>query len=1515
MNEKVFVEFQAIGLENMVNNARELQNSLNGLRGKKLQIGRDNAIDKIKADLRSIQNAKINVSVARDKTIDELTRKINTLRTQKNIFKLDFTKAHGEIKRMESEVARLNQEIKSKEASNGVRSALRKEVAEYNKAIQEIQSAFKKRFGTDITGDANQRLDAFMQKLRLLEATLATLQDEKINTKFEYDQGLREAENEAKKLRSILSEIKSMDITPHFNFQQMYRAIRDFQRNLGSGMQSLGNGLQRLTGPIDHLLRGTLYTTAYKGINAITEGLSGSLERYDIMTKYPKIMKQMGVSTQLAIDIIGKSARKGADETINLYKAVLGLPTGLDTIVDAQQQYFLAAKGNYKDMDKAAKYSARLAIAANNAFVGGGANEEQVRYGQRQLRDLLSKGKLRAMEWESLFASMPLAISEVQNKLGVTRSQLKENEVSARDFLDALIDVGTGGKVKAAAEAMKKTFSAVGSNIRNALRNAGYEAIRAVDSVLKAYNGKNVIENLLDIKPQIEKVSKSVQEWIKANPDKITKFFEQLKSINILGFFKGLAKGFSTVVGAFLKIAGTFSSLGSENIGKWLIYLNIFGKFLSGFGGIVKGTAGASAGAITTLAFLGSRLINFFKTTDTASKVAKISAVDKLRNFFARFKTVEKAATDTAGAGGFKAVNRKLAKTGAEATELATTTATMSTSLKQVGANILKSIAPAITIGTYIGVFWGAVKAIENISKSDINFDKLIANLTYTATGIASIMGVMRLITNVAFRGTLGTAVVTAIKDLVANISMLITAGTFTAITKLTSIISQIRINPDRMAHNLENVMLALSAMMVFTTGIGALYVVPIGGQVLALMNVIGDLAILFTAGTWLTVTQALEKISKLDVPDTTKVGQIIDAIENMREALLKKRWWENWGDAIESSDVKDTMDNLKAISDSMVGIVTNFGKVLTNIQGLESKGVTEEQIKNASATIKSLKNGIWELFGAVDDFFKEEKGKQNAENMSRSYWSEGDSSKRFEGFNEALKSTTQALSEIQRVASQVMKLQGVMNKLKAQFGTFDVSDTWLHDPIGMAGKGEGQINTNPITQMIGGFVQMINAITNSENGLGALQNAVKRMEGINLDNIKAQLDKIPQLMDTLTQLKNKLSMNTWMTQGYETPTLTGGFVGGAVGSTPTQMGEQTTFTGAVGEMLTTIKKFVEVMVQIGNELNKVPDITTNAENLKKGVNTVKSAVTAMSALKNAIAADSENGTSIESVASSISGYINNLNTALANAGKMLFKAQTFKLATDTIKLALESITSGEGGSINAFIDGLKKIPGALNLVNNAMANRGTTWKNNIVDGFKGTAEAVKAEVDKIATNLSGLDYETQGRTAGSSFARGFNNGLSAIRTSIAAPTVRTPSWAIHSVGGDRGHTKTGGLITKNGVKYMRKGGMVNGIFPGSPKGIDRIPIWAADGEYMMKRRAVSAFGTKFMQRINNLDLKGAIATLGMKGGQLAYATPTTVIDRSKHITYNNNQRLTMNNNNASQGYSEIRASQFLRKL
>lgn len=1494
MDERIRIEFEALGLDSMMSNAKELEATLRTLSGKKAINFRDSSIKDLRRDLDRIKNFKLRLSVARTNELARIRREIQALRDTKVTLQTDYSKATEGIKAYQRQISAIKKELKSLELkgelTKSMRNSLNGMIGGLTRAKNSLEKNFEKTWGIPLDYDRyigkmmTDYVNPMLQK-----------QNERAHAKEYFDEMERQANEASANIKTHLSEIKNMDITPRFNVEKLYSTIRNFQMRLGSSMQSIGNGLSRLTSSVDYLLRGSLYTMAYKGINMITEGLSGATERYDIMERYPDIIAAMGGSAKVA---------KG--EVQKLYNAVLGLPTGLDTIVDAQKQYFLALQGGYKDQNKALKRASDIAIAANNAFVAGGASEEQIIFGQRQLRDLLSAGKLRNQEWQSLAKAIPNAMSAIQKDLGVSRSDIMGGQVSADKFINSLLKVASaGGPVAKAAEKMKHTFTAVQSNIRNALRNAGYEGIKALDEILIAYNGKDVIDNLLGIKPYIQDIAKDIQDWAKANPDKITDFFEKIKSIDIKGFLSGVASAFGNIIKLVGAFSGALSSLGGSTLGKMLIYGNFLGKFLSGFGGIIRGTAGVNAGLFTGIAFLASRLVNFFKTTETASKLAKISIVDKIANFFKRFKTVEKAATGTAGASGFKAVNRKLAKTGAEATELATTTATMSTSLKQVGANLLKSIAPAITIGAYVGVFWGAVKAIENISKSEINFDKLIANLTYTMTGIASIMGVMRGISTIAFRGTIGTAVVTAIKDVIANLSMLITAGTFTALTKLTSIISSIRINPDRLAMNLENVIASITVLTAFSTALGAVYVVPIGGQVLALMTAIGDIAALLTAGAWLAVTKALDRIAKLDIPDENKIEEITGALQSLIDGLLSKPWYENVGDMLEIGDVKTTIDDLEKISEDMSKIIGRFGNIIKSIQALEKSGISKEQISKATDVIGSIKDGIWEVFTAVDEFFGIEQEKRNAENISRSYWGDEDNSKRFEQYNEALTQAQAALTAFNGISSKIMSLQGVMNKLKEQFGTVDTSDTWIHDPIGAKGKGTGQVNTSPITSMISGFVQMINAITDSENGLGALQNAVKRMENINLDNIKAQLDKIPQVIDTLTQLKNKLSMNTWLTQGYEVPSLTGGMMGGALGGGgATEMGTKTNFTGGVGEMLNTIKKFVEVMVQINTELSKVPDISANATLLKSGIDKLKTAVTAMTGLKTAIAADAESGTSMDTVATTISTYISKLNTALMNVPLMVSNAMQFQLAINTMKAALDSITNGGEGSITNFITQLEKIPGALQKVNDAMRGRGKAWKEELIDGFKGAKKAILDEVRSIARSLNGAGFGAAGASAGSRFASAFNSAASAIRI----PTIPFP-------GGGGGGWSTGGLITPNGAKYMSKGGIVRNGFPGRPKGIDTVPIWAATGEYMMNRNAVSAFGVKFMQRINNLDLKGAIASLGVRGGQLAYATPTTVIDRSKHITYNNNQQLTMNNNNASQGYSEIRASRYLRNM
>ena len=109
------------------------------------------------------------------------------------------------------------------------------------------------------------------------------------------------------------------------------------------------------------------------------------------------------------------------------------------------------------------------------------------------------------------------------------------------------------------------------------------------------------------------------------------------------------------------------------------------------------------------------------------------------------------------------------------------------------------------------------------------------------------------------------------------------------------------------------------------------------------------------------------------------------------------------------------------------------------------------------------------------------------------------------------------------------------------------------------------------------------------------------------------------------------------------------------------------------------------------------------------------------------------------------------------------------------------------------------------------------------------------------------------------------------------------------------------------GMIYRAKGGSIP-MFPGRPRGTDRVPAWLTPGEYVHNKRAVDTFGIDFMRKVNNLDMKGAMNELMHRAGNMAS------INRGTSITNNhyNNQRVVINNNSAGAGFTFRSASRFV---
>lgn len=446
---------------------------------------------------------------------------------------------------------------------------------------------------------------------------------------------------EMQRLKSAMSSVRPLG--------QVFRGISTSMAHVGSAMQSAGNAISRLMTPFRMLTSGLMLSGAFKAIHTVTEGLSSGFSRYDTMKKYPKIMSAFGYSA--------KEAQASIDK---LDKSVRGLPTGLDEMVNMAQR-FTATTG---DIEKGTD----LAIASNNAFLASMSTDTQRYQGMMQLQDVLGGKDMNAREWNSLVSSMTPAVVKMGESLGYTKDnmdefiqKIRDGKMANEDFIDTLIKVGTeNGEVAKMANESKDTWQAFTLNVKNAFSRMSAGILTSLDEIVKiATHGDFDSLNMLladFVGPGIDKMAESIKKWIKAHPDTIIDFFNDMKKIDWKGFGKGIVEGIGTILKAIQKMAQWLDGKSLKGAGKGMVYLNVIGQGLLIFGGLIKGLRGVFggigalgtgiAGSLKALGIIGgavsfagiAKLVKGMGKVGKASKVAGgVANVSKFGSLFKAF--------------------------------------------------------------------------------------------------------------------------------------------------------------------------------------------------------------------------------------------------------------------------------------------------------------------------------------------------------------------------------------------------------------------------------------------------------------------------------------------------------------------------------------------------------------------------------------------------------------------------------------------------------------------------------------------------------------------------------------------------------------------------------------------------------------------------------------------------------------------------------------------------------------
>lgn len=261
------------------------------------------------------------------------------------------------------------------------------------------------------------------------------------------------------------------------------------------------------------------------GINAMKSSLGSAVARFDTLNAYPKVMAQMGYSTDDVTKSVG-ILKKGVD----------GLPTSLQDLTKSAQSFAI--------LQKSATKGAETATALNDAFLASGAGAADASRGVEQYSQMLASGTVDMQSWRTLQETLPYALTKVANSFGLTGksaerdlyAKLKAGSITMEQLNDRFVELDGG--VNGFANTARTASGGISTSFTN-MKNT-------------------VVKKLADMLTAIDNGLKS------AGLGGIAAIFDQAKQGIIVAFdgINGVVQGGMVVIGGVIKgIAGFFTSV------------------------------------------------------------------------------------------------------------------------------------------------------------------------------------------------------------------------------------------------------------------------------------------------------------------------------------------------------------------------------------------------------------------------------------------------------------------------------------------------------------------------------------------------------------------------------------------------------------------------------------------------------------------------------------------------------------------------------------------------------------------------------------------------------------------------------------------------------------------------------------------------------------------------------------------------------------------------------------------
>lgn len=1464
MKQRLAMQVDLDNLANLRNKLADIKDDISNLKKELYSLNNK----KLAIDIELKQNANDIQDVLNDKTLsegkrDDLLKGLYNMRQQ---LKYELNEVGIEMDKIKQKINNFNKEKIKVEADISSLKDAEKLANEFDNTIADLdKEEIDINAKTDKLENANKQLGDMISKEGEVNNTTADVKSQII--------GFEDSMN---KLNRLQQAAKALKTASKITFD-----VGNKMSNLGSSMLNIAKNFQN--NPIGDigrfLVQGVGYSSLYRLVsstqNAIGDALSNGVKRYDTINVAKRTLSTV-------VGDVDDSTTKIQKMIDNLDESILGLPTTLD---DALSHVTRFTSINH-DLDR----SQKLFSAINDSILTFGGDSEGVNNAVTQYSQIMGS-KMDARTLRSMEdAGMTPALTAIAKKFNMSFAEFREAftgsnpTISLQQFEDALIELDEkgGGGLNSLATMVKSSVSTISNAfdlIPKRFSKAEEKWLGALDEVSTELTGATIYGNIYKLSQKVEGLGdiganfirghkKEIGEGIDFIKTKFTELWSVLKTFSFKDFVGGFKQGLDDFKGAidfFKPLVGDLYDFAKDKITEMGdgSFSKGLGRFVSDY--IQIGIGLKYAGKLMKLGSGGISLLGDLLNVYSKfkGKSFNIPFLGKLGSKFSSVKDVFKSSDEITAAAStpktFDAVGFK---------------------------NKLSSLAIIAGGAGTIILYCKAIKEIEKNVPNDIT------TLPMRLTNLFSVMGLMMGANTI----NAGVSKALEMNNALTGLAMMIGQGG--ALWLFAKAMQELdKTMPDGF-DTFNDKLLGLFeciGSMTLITGIQGGAGVLTGG-ITTLAQVLGMITTTGLAGTLIACAKAMQEVDK-NVPSNTKglkkkIQGIMDVIDMFEGGGTYSSWWSQVIKSSESLWKNMETWNITRILKKLVTI----GESISKVQGMSIDSSSfNEQFKDIQDVIKN-----------INDFEFPTVSTSSATNIAdansivKNYTTMASSLSKMSSINGSSINVENCTSILKNVASVVQEMKKIVfpdvtKSIKSNLNSTNAQeflDTLkiLEQIVPEFGNLQATITNNPlpnaedIKKTISSISQAIGYISVAGVGTGKDKNMLsynlRQMPDSKLFN--NALKAITTLGDIILKFG---TLNVYSTDfDFETLKANIKSIGNAVNEMATNKGltENLENMDTVNKTVSKLKKTCESLnsiVGLNLDFVKVGEVTTGIQTFLNNVKGLKVG---------------EATTTIVSEVNSIVTSFHNMATTLSNM-KSEFNASGIDMANGIIE-GFKSIDIE--GSFGTKIDNAK-----ASLKKKSFKSVGKKFGKDVVSGFSEGISNMSSSISNQITMMYGYStrFTDLGQYLGSAFKNAFNNQSGNINTGgTNTPTV------------NRGNESKGNNIkfAKGGPVYLKRGGQPIVM---KPSGTDTVPAMLTPGEYVMKRSAVKNAGQSFMDKVNNMDLKGAFKELSTRYGSHV----GSVVNKS--VTINNNDNRVTNNsiafNEGNERRQAIKVGRCLRGL